>query len=1380
MSRNLTSRLTVATAAVISLTVQASASTDATQFNAQSLNQGRPLFFTENKGQWDERVLFKADGAGGLTWFIERDGFTVLFSVPDTTAGPIPDPRSIGLPDEMRRFDTVDRYPNKAHALKFKFQNVIPRATSNFLPEQTTSATASSIESTERLLWNNNYFLGNDESKWAPDCGNYQRVVLKDVWESVDVHWRGVGKAVEFDFVVTPGADASQIRVECLGLTGDLEETADGGELLLPTSLGVLRQALPEAYQVELDGTLSTVSAEFSIREGNAFGVALPEGHDSTKPLVVDPLVYSTYLGGSGDDVAYAISHDDAGGVIVAGSTRNNDFPLTEGAFDTNYGGNQDAFIARLNAEGNALIYSTYLGGSSGDGALALLPDGAGGVVVAGTTLSRYFPTTEGAYQRNFGGDNEAFIARLNAEGNALIYSTYLGGSIGEEAYALSTDDAGGVVVAGYTSSNDFPVTEGAYQMNRASDGDAFVTRLNAEGSALIYSTYLGGNSTEFAYTLCPDGGGGVVVAGYTYRGNFPTTDSAFQRNYGGGDSDAFIAHLNADGSALIYSTYLGGGGYDVINALSPDGAGGVIAAGGTSSNDFPTTEGVYKSNIGGRYDAFVTHLNAEGSGLIYSTFLGGSDYDVIYALTPDDAGGVLLAGYTASNDFPTTENAFQRNFGGENDAFISGLNAEGSALIYSTYLGGSNDDLTNALCPDSAGGVVVAGRTYSNDFPTTEGACDESFNGRSDVFITDIDIGLPFPVMLFGHVYDLADGTPIAEASVFTSPRDSVLTDQNGYWYFDRVRFGVFNLTASKAGYNDSTLTGLEIAAEETLEVDFSLRHPDFSISDDQLGAELPVGESIDIPFSISNQGNGPLVWSADKRLLGDGQGELGELRLSYNVTDSTGDDRIEGVVLAQDKFYISGSAGDQPSRIYVLDRDGSLVRSFSQFGDSRYGYKDLEWDGELIWGSGDDSVYAFDTSGELAHHWPGPFNPTNNIAWDSDRNLLYLAGTTTNITVCDVEGNIVGDQLNRRGLRMYGLSFWSDDPDGYPLYILHLPPDSQPTIHKMNPANGDTMFVAELPVPAGQSLTGLYITNQFDVYSWVMMTILNAPPADGGDCIQIYQLDARKDWFDLDVFEGELSAGETQDLILTLDATALPDTLFDAEIVFRHNADVDGFHLFISLQVISIPLPPPFSLLLPENGDTLTALPLQGDSLRMPPIEFIWGAVGAFDTVSYRFEIGLNDALVNFEVSDTSLALNLDTLGLPIGFGSRIEWNVVAQPRGEDEFPCIQPFHFFIMPNATDRREEPRPVEFGLSAPFPNPFNGSVILTYGIPEAGQMSLRVFDVTGREVATLASGSIAAGPHTTIWDAKLYNSGIYVIKLEASGFCVVHKVTLLR
>jgi len=738
----------------------------------QYLKSNPGLCFTENKGQWDNSVLFKAEGAGGLTWFIERDGFTLLYSIPDLTAEPLTGRTSrIDIPvcpplDEFGAHEPK-AYPRNAHALKFRFVRLTPpyspptgvwgEGDYPWIHTTETPATAREVIPSDRLSHNNNYFLGNDRSRWAPNCGNYTQVTMKDVWEGIDVEWwsanfppyaaggeqGGVG-FVEFDFIVHPGANPAQIRMECLGLTDDLTLTSDGEELLLPTSLGVLKQVLPEAYQVDESGRTVPVPARFVVKSEGVFGVEMPEGYSSGEKLVIDPLVYSTYLGGGNEDYACALAPDGEGGMVVAGVTYSDDFPTIGGAFDVSFnGGERDAFIARLSEDGSELLCSTYLGGGSDEYAYVLTPDGDGGVIVVGVTYSNDFPTTEGAFDRSYNDNGDAFVARLSGDGSELLYSTYLGGGDYEEASALAPDGAGGVVVAGYTGSDGFPTTDGAFDRSYNDNGDAFVARLSGDGTELLYSTYLGGGNDDYPLALAADGAGGVVAAGHTESNDFLTTEGAFDRSFNG-NYDAFVTRLSGDLSELLYSTYLGGGSNDYAYALVPDGAGGMVVVGFTDSNDFPTTAGAFDGSFNGGWDAFAARLSADGSELLYSTYLGGGSDDIASALVPDGAGGVIVAGNTGSDDFPTTEGAFDRSLDGGSKAFITRLREDGSELLYSTYLGGGDNDVARALAPDGAGGIVVAGSTRSDNFPITEGACDRSLNGISDAFVARLN-GLAF-----------------------------------------------------------------------------------------------------------------------------------------------------------------------------------------------------------------------------------------------------------------------------------------------------------------------------------------------------------------------------------------------------------------------------------------------------------------------------------------------------------------------------------------------------------------------------------------------------------------------------------------------------------
>ena len=438
---------------------------------------------------------------------------------------------------------------------------------------------------------------------------------------------------------------------------------------------------------------------------------------------------------------------DTAGNAYVTGfttgfTTSTPYFPTTAGAYQTTFGGGyDDAFVTKLNPTGTALVYSTYLGGTSYDTGTGIAVDTAGNAYVTGTTGSADFPTTLGAYQTTYGGYDDAFVTKLNPTGTALVYSTYLGGTSYDTGTGIAVDTAGNAYVTGTTGSADFPTTLGAYQTTYGGNGDAFVTKLNPTGTALVYSTYLGGTSDDVGYGIAVDTAGNAYVTGYTtsYTTSpyFPTTAGAYQTSFGGGYDDAFVTKLNPTGTALVYSTYLGGTSDDVGYGIAVDTAGDAYVAGYTTS-PFPTTAGAYQTTFGGGYDdAFVTKLNPTGTALVYSTYLGGTSYDTGTGIAVDTAGNAYVTGTTGSADFPTTLGAYQTTYGGNGDAFVTKLNPMGTALVYSTYLGGTGNEVGYGIAVDTAGNAYVTGFTTSTtDFPTTAGAYQTSFGGGDDAFV--------------------------------------------------------------------------------------------------------------------------------------------------------------------------------------------------------------------------------------------------------------------------------------------------------------------------------------------------------------------------------------------------------------------------------------------------------------------------------------------------------------------------------------------------------------------------------------------------------------------------------------------------------------------
>ncbi len=396
----------------------------------------------------------------------------------------------------------------------------------------------------------------------------------------------------------------------------------------------------------------------------------------------------------------------------------------------------------------SVLLWSTYLGGSDDDWGYSLVLDASGNAVVTGYARASDFPTTPGAYDTSHNGGRDAFVAKLSASGSALLWSTFLGGVSYDEGRSLVLDGSGNVVVTGYTGYSDFPTTLGAYDTSHNGNNDIFVAKLSASGSALLWSTFLGGSDDDGGGSLVLDASGNVVVAGWTVSPNFPTTPGAYDTSFNGqyGDYDGFITKLSASGSALTWGTFLGGSSYDDGYSMALDASGNAVVTGTTRSSDFPTTPGAYDTSYnGGYWDGFVAKLSASGSALLWSTFLGGSVDDDGYSLVLDASGNAVVTGMTGSPDFPTMAGAYDTSFNGSSDVFVAKLSASGSALLWSTFLGGSDGDWGYSLALDASGNAVVTGRTRSSDLPTTPGAYDTSFNnvyGWSDVFVANLGIG--------------------------------------------------------------------------------------------------------------------------------------------------------------------------------------------------------------------------------------------------------------------------------------------------------------------------------------------------------------------------------------------------------------------------------------------------------------------------------------------------------------------------------------------------------------------------------------------------------------------------------------------------------------
>jgi len=680
-----------------------------------------PLSFVPNIGQADPAVRFLARYAGGTFFF---------------------------TPQEMALVFSREPSAHENLALKIRFVGASP---------------APRIEGLNPLPGKVNYFISDDPARWQQGVPIYDGILYHDIYPHTDLRYRGSDGQLKYDFILRPGAEVERIVLAYAGAKGLRVNQA--GQLEIETAWGVMVEEAPVAWQEGEGGQREPVEVRYDLHPGGHVGF-LAGPYDPTRPLVIDPaLGYSTFVGGSQDENAFALTLDGAGNAVVTGKTRSFDFPTTTGAYDTSYNdsGSWDVFVSKLSADGGSLLYSTFVGGNDDDIGWALALDGDGNIIVTGRTGSSDFPTTTGAYDASFnGGDYDVFIFKLTADGGSLLYSTFVGGSSTDSGHALALDGDGSAIVTGATSSSNFPTTTGAYDTSYNGDYDVFVLKLLPDGGALLYSTFVGGNDGDLGWALALDGDGNTVVAGNTYSSNFPTTAGAYDTTYNG-VRDVFVLKLAADGGSLLYSTFVGGCSTDDGWALALDGDGNAVVAGYayevtpyTCSSNFPTTDGAYDTSHNGDDDAFVFKLAADGGSLLYSTFVGGNDTDRGYGLALDGDGNVVVTGCTRSFDFPTTAGAYDTS-ADTLDVFILKLSPDGGSLLYSTFVGGNGGEEGRALALDSAGNATITGHTASSSsFPTTIGAYDRSFNGGvSDVFVLRFD-GL-------GGADDDKDGVPNA-----------------------------------------------------------------------------------------------------------------------------------------------------------------------------------------------------------------------------------------------------------------------------------------------------------------------------------------------------------------------------------------------------------------------------------------------------------------------------------------------------------------------------------------------------------------------------------------------------------------------------------------
>lgn len=548
------------------------------------------------------------------------------------------------------------------------------------------ASTEATISGQLPLTGKSNYFIGDNPNEWQTNVSTFAKVRRQNVYPGIDAIFYGNQRRLEFDFVVAPQTDPNQIEFTFDG--ADKLEINEQGDLLVGLHSDNLIIRRPVIYQ-EVAGNRIAVEGSFSIRNPQSArnqSVCFEIGdYDRSQTLVIDPVIdYSTYFGGSGTDIAYGIAADRQGSVYIVGQTSSLDFP-TKNSLQNMRDGANDAFVTKLNANGSAVVFSTYLGGrNNGDKAAGVAVDRAGNVYVTGETNSSNFPLVNSALPM-YRGNTDAFVTKFSLDGNVLLYSTTWGGTLQDVAYAIAIDRFDNAYITGRTDSTNFP-TKTPIQATLKGTRDVFVSKFSADG-ANLYSTYLGG---ELSQSVGRDEESGYGIA---------------------------------------------------VDALS-----NAYITGFTTSPAFPSVAAI-QPNFAGVEDAFVAKLNAAGSALMFSTFLGGNRAEEARAIALDPLSNVYVTGYTFSLDFPTA-NALQRNYGGNVDAFVTKYNATGSAIIYSTFLGGNGSENTGLIADitpvggiavDNFGNAYVTGKTESSNFPVTR-SLQSTLRGDNDAFVAKID----------------------------------------------------------------------------------------------------------------------------------------------------------------------------------------------------------------------------------------------------------------------------------------------------------------------------------------------------------------------------------------------------------------------------------------------------------------------------------------------------------------------------------------------------------------------------------------------------------------------------------------------------------------
>jgi hypothetical protein len=650
----------------------------------------RPLLFTPNDGQWPDNILFRAETGGTTIWFTHGAAYYQF------TKKPVLEP---------------EKSPAQI-LIKAAFVGA------NLKPS------VCGFGKTKSYC---NYYLGDNPTRWGANVPNYQEIIYQEIYPGIDLKYYGNGYEMEYDFVVSPGADPDCIQVHYDGAKS--LSVNDLGELVVETDWGEIVERAPRVYQT-INGQERSLRGKYTLIGKSTFGFRLANEYNSAYAIVIDPvLTFSSYFGGSGEEYCTNIRLDDSGYVYFATQTASADFPV--GPSPSALNGPMDVTLTKLTPDCSEVVYSSYIGGSSYDGWPGVATDDSGSVYLTGETYSSDFPTPNPLYPNNRGA-GDLFVTKFNRNGS-IVWGTYLGGSGRDFWGRIAADRYGSVYVAGVTQSTNIPLRN-AFDATYSGVDDIFLTKFSADGQQLIYGTYVGGIGTEENHSFCVDTGGCAYVSGLT-TGDYPTTTGALQTSFNGGSADCYVTKLAADGGSLVYSTYLGGSGFEDGMGLFVDDSGHAFLGSATDSPNFPVVNAYDSTRLtNGR--GFVSKLSPDGASLEYSTFIGGcvGGFAVVSDLAVDDSGRIVALMVTRCSNMPIV-NADDLTFNGEADGALVIFSKSGKQLEFCTYFGGSGYEEPRGLALGHDGSIYATGSTASSDFPLVN-TIYGTYGGNQDVFV--------------------------------------------------------------------------------------------------------------------------------------------------------------------------------------------------------------------------------------------------------------------------------------------------------------------------------------------------------------------------------------------------------------------------------------------------------------------------------------------------------------------------------------------------------------------------------------------------------------------------------------------------------------------